>query len=508
VNGVCWDSVRVVSSGTTGFMEDSRLARINSEQATYYLEELATPTPAPIFRPTAEPFEGYAKTLGEGAVLREYMNTNASIIQVLGENTVVSVYSQATGTDGDTWCLVQHGQYFGYVRRDMIAQMNEWEITGYLESMRTPTPSPQITATPRAASAMTTSYGYVSRDQVRLRSEPNTSSTPLRLMSRYEFAFVLETLTGADDQAWYRVLIGGQTGYVRSDCFRVLTQGELDTFLASDDYRSANVTETTVSGIDSIQSYEDYTQAQWQNPSLSASYEPFDPYGTPTPLPGGSATPSPTPYAQATPAPTIIASLNGDPVTPAPNSEGGSGFGGILIAFGVGIGLAAIGGAYAWYTHQRNKRRRAAQRVQQARRAQSAAARPPVREEAAGYRRDASSRSAYERPDGADERAEGQMSGSTRRTQRYDESVRRAPVDTTTRYRRPSDPSGAPSVSPYEVRSAETEGTRRMDRAAQPDDYAIYRRPAQQDAGAAETAASGTARHRRSERHTYDDEGN
>ncbi len=367
VSDVCWDSVSVLASGTTGFMEDARLRRITNEEAKYYLDLLA-PTATPTALPTPEPFSGYARSLGNNVPLRSFMDTNAQILAILNADSVVSVYSQQT-LDGETWCLVQYGEYYGYVRRDMITQMNDWEIQGYLSSLKTPTPTPAPTPTaaPITGDSLS-SYGYVSKNKVNLRKDASVNSTALRLMSQYDFALVLGTISNAEG-TWYHILQNGIEGYVLSNYFRPLSINELSNFLTSDEYLgSAGNTSSGgngASGSNNIQSIEDYNQGVWQNPALSASYEPFNPYATATPNPNDivTATPSPSPSPTASLVPLV------EP-TQAPNSTGST-FPVGLVAFIILL-IAGGGGIYAYTIHRRNERRRAALRAQQARRAQQA----------------------------------------------------------------------------------------------------------------------------------------
>jgi len=123
---------------------------------------------------------------------------------------------------------------------------------------------------------------------------------------------------------------------------------------------------------------EDYNQTIWQNPALNASYEPFNPYATPSPDPERLPTATPVPTLAPTLAPTAhIAQVGpqGSWATPAPTTQTtGSAWPWLLLALAV-IGL---GGAYYAYTiHRKNERRRQAVRAQQARQARAQAAQQP-----------------------------------------------------------------------------------------------------------------------------------
>ena len=471
VNGVCWDSIRVISSGLTGFMEDERLVHITNELALDYLEVQATATPVPTPDTTPIPFTDYALILMDGVPMRQQMNSNAQYLAILSQGTVVSVLRQTTSDDGESWCLIQNGMYLGYVRRDLLRQMSDEEIFNYLEANRSrPTPTPAVTATPRAQSAMASCWGIIRRDRVQLRSQPSmTTGTSLRLMSRNEFIQVQGSFLGDDEQVWQQVMYGGQTGYIRADYIQILTQGELTSVVTSDDFKSANTTETTVTGADSIQSYETYLVNQWSNPSLTASYEPFDPYTTPAAVIASQVTEPPrTPALTMPPTPEATIVVNPDRGAQQ-NAGGGISMGPILIVAGI---LAVGGGAFfAWKSYSDRKRRQALQRAQALRRRQQSE--PKVsRETRSAYRRDSAGSFAMQStarpvPPSAEE-------DTTRRntpvTARYEEVTE----DRTSAFRRP-------------------EATARMDL---------------REEFKAEDTPAAPVRRRRTERNHYDEDGN
>ena len=387
VSGVCWDSVRVVSSGITGFIEDDKLFHVTNEVAQDYLEILATATPLPTPENTPLPFTGYAVILMDGAPMRQQMNSNAQYIAVLYQGDVVSVLRQSTADDGESWCLIQNGMYLGYVRRDMLRQMTDMEIVEYLEANHSrPTATPVVTATPRAQSAMASCWGIIKPDRANLRSEASlTAGTSLRLMSRNEFVQVQGSFLGDDGQVWDQVMYNGLVGYIRADYVQILTQGELTSVVTSEEFKSANTTETVVTGADSIQSYETYLVNQWTNPSLTASFEPFNPYVTPAAV-ASAVTEAPTPGITMPPTPQATIIMDPDR-TPQPNSAGGVDFTAVFL----GAGILAVGGAgfFAWQAFRGKKRRQALQRAQAIRHRQQTDTEPEGERRPRTYKRDA-----------------------------------------------------------------------------------------------------------------------
>ena len=486
VDGVCWDSIRVITTGVTGFIEDDRLFHVTNEVALEYLEIQATATPIPTPETTPVPFTGYAVIRIDGTPLRQQMNSNAQYLSILNAGSVVSVLSQSTSNDGASWCLVQSGMYLGYVRRDMLDQMSDEQIFSYLESIRSrPTPTPAITATPRAQSAMASCWGIIKRDRVNLRSQPSmTEGTALRLMGRNEFVQVQGSFLGEDEMVWQQVMVGGQTGYIRADYIQILTQGELTSVVTSDDFKSANTTETTVTGADSIQSYETYLVNQWTYPSLSASYEPFDPYTTPAAVIAAQVTEPPrTPNVTMPPTPEATIIVNPDR-TSAPNAAGGISPGGVL--WGAGA-LAVGGGAYfVWHAYRGKKKREALQRAQSIRRRQQHSEAEPAETRPREYKRDAASGFAMHgtaRPDPVEEYEREAPEEAVHRT-RVVRTVKTESDDQYSRFSRPEAPEvrEAPMAAP-EQPAAETPAT-----VARTDDKPVRRR--------------------RTERNHYDEDGN
>ncbi len=373
VDGACWDSVRVLSSSVTGFMQDEQLRRISDSEADYYIASLATPTPAPVILSTPEPFIGMARTLGEDVPLRTDMSSNAQIIALLGKDEVLQVTGQETAANGLTWCLAQYGQDIGYVRRDMIVQMNDWEIAGYIASLRTPTPEPVATPTPVMVSQRATAYGIVNKDRVNLRQAPSITSISLYMMTRNEMAYMLDSVLGDDGKIWYYVTVSNRTGYVSSDYLTVLKQNELDDFLNTEEFRSANNSENLINGSDYLYSYEDHLQQQWQNTDVSASFEPFNPYETPAPVLGtAQISPTPTITLPPVPSPTIVGGFLSDGDEAGPDGSGGLSLGVILLVLGGAVLL--IGGTVIVLqsSRRRKKQRQALRRAQKAQSVQRA----------------------------------------------------------------------------------------------------------------------------------------
>ncbi len=371
VNGEGWNSVDALALTRTGFLPNSALRRITDQEAAPYLEQLkpqATATP----RPTQQPQQvtGYAITLGDHVMMRAYADTNAQILDVLQNSTVVSVRGQEFSM-GDTWHLVQYGAGYGFVRADQMRFLSAAESAAYLESLRTPTPTPPAATLAPVTLDSPSSYGYVTNNNVRLRKGPSTGTSSLKMMNQNAFALVYGSQQQSDG-LWYHINQGGTEGYVMGSYFKVLPMGQLSSFLQSPEYLNANTGTGTSPNVQpgQITSVEDFNSTVWQNPALlNPSYEPFNPPGTPTPpVEAIPTTPGPSPSASASEAPSLEPLPTFTVVETEPPQKTDSSFPLGWVAVGL-IALLGGGGYYAYHLYNQNQKRaaqRAAQRRQQA----------------------------------------------------------------------------------------------------------------------------------------------
>ena len=356
-----WSNVQVMENNMNGYLQNTALRYINDQEAAYYQSQLnpqGSPTPSP--SPVPAQKTGYALTLGENVPLRAYADTNAQILGLLPDRAVVSVMGQEY-SQNNAWHLVQSAAGYGFVRQDQMRMMNPQEERAYLESLRTPVPTPNATLAPVTLNSPS-SYGYVNADRVRLRSGPSRTSKEIKLMSANAFALVYGS-TQQPDGLWYHISQDGTSGYVDSNFFTVLPMGELSAYLQSAAYlNSANAAQPQNGARQPviITPVEDFNNTVWQNPNLvNPSYEPFNPLGTPTPSPEDIFTPSPEPSGVLSPSPSIL-----EEFTVAPPEKADSSFPTGLLITGL-IAVLGGGGYYGYHLYQENQKKavqRAAQR--------------------------------------------------------------------------------------------------------------------------------------------------
>jgi hypothetical protein len=417
VEGVTWNYADAMGLGISGYLPDSVLRRITAAEAEYYRQlQMPTSTPEPVATQVPASYGGYAKTLGNNVPMRSFADTNAMIVNILPDDTVVQVIGQEY-MNGIAWHVVLYASQWGYIREDQLAMLNEREVAGYLSSLETPLPSPAASSTPAPITGNSpSSYGYVSTDKVRLRSGAGTDTAQIKMLSKYAFALVLGAQTGTDGKLWYKVSQAGTEGYILSDYFKVLPLGGLTAFLQSADYLSAgdDTSSNGASGSNNITSIEDFNTGVWTNPNLAnASYEPFNPFASATPSVETIATSTPAPTATQQPLNTFIPAV----ITADKPTTGLS----FLTKLFIGILAAAGGGGglYAYMLHRSNQRR-AEERASQRRNTQTTArpAQPYDRPTAAGTQPGAPYAAPFLPPQGGAPRPPQQQSpapaGSTR----------------------------------------------------------------------------------------------
>ena len=336
-----------------GYVKDSDLKRISSAEAEPHLNALRAPAATPTAAPPLQQFSGFGITNGQNVPMRADMNTNAKILEMLPRDEIVQVYGQEYG-DGDIWHISRHSENYGFIRQDQLRLLSLEEEANYLASLRVTLPpiaTPQI---PPASSSLS-SYGYVTADKVRLRKDASRDAAYIKMMDHNQFALVLGSKTDKEGKLWYHINQAGTEGYVMSDYFTVLPMNQLTSFLQSEAYLEANTgsnINNAGNSSNNITPVEDFNTQVWTNPNLSqASYEPFNPLGTPTPNVEEIVTPTP----DITPTPTVsLNPLETDIPEKAPSSSFPTG----LLVLSI-VAVLGAGGYYGYYMYTKNRRNEA-----------------------------------------------------------------------------------------------------------------------------------------------------
>ena len=319
--------------------------------------------------------------------MRTVTSNSASISLWLAPNTVVYVTGQLYN-EGYGWHITNYLQYAGYARADQLRKLSDSEVQAYLQSVATPTPTPAATVKPYDPYAAS-SYGRVTSSTVNFRATPSTTGAKLKTLRQYAFGLVIGSQV-VNGQTWYNINHNGTIGWVDGRYFGVLNLTELSSFLNSKEYLSGLVNNgivgSTTGGTSGgtsgtsgsatqgqVSSVEDWNLGVWKNPNagVNASYEPFNPYATPT-APLVSATPTPTPTATFVVG-TMIPIPYDDQTKETQTDNGwvGLAIGGIVL-------LGGAGGVYAYALNQNKKRRLAAHNAAMSRRNAQQGGTPPT----------------------------------------------------------------------------------------------------------------------------------
>ena len=373
-DGVEWSKVSTLDA-LSGFVRESDLRRIGVAEAQPYIDayqkEKITNTPVPTNTPTPtrtpEQVYGYAITIGDNVPFRGAASSLSSVKSFLPQDTVVYVVSQDY-PEGIRWDAAYAKGEPGYIRHDQLRMLTRSEAEAYEASLQTVAPSPTAFAPVTLSPNSPSSYGYVTNNDTNFRSGASTTAAKIRSLSRYTFAMILgsEVVNGT---TWYKVSIGGTQGYIHGDYFKALSLSELEEFLKSPNYSSNLQTSSSSSGSSkpngssggSLVSQEDANMDVWKtNPSLSASYQPFDPFATPEPIDDEGDEDDEDALASPT------AEATGETLAPiefeTTDTPSGNPLGTILTI--LGITLVGGGGAYGYSVYRSNKKKAAARAAQ------------------------------------------------------------------------------------------------------------------------------------------------
>jgi len=197
-----WYAVTV--NGQNGYIYASYVTLSDGSTVPAVTPEPTTapePTPEPTEEPTVTPtgdtgIEGHIS--GDYVYFRSGPGTTYSIYDFLEEGTKITI----TGYTDDWTAVIINGQA-GYVYSAYVVS------DGNGAALPEPTPTPEPTEEPQSDDAFTPVDGYITGNNVRLRSEPSTLSD---ILGEYNYGAVL-TITGRSGD-WYAVTIGGKSGYI------------------------------------------------------------------------------------------------------------------------------------------------------------------------------------------------------------------------------------------------------------------------------------------------------
>lgn len=383
INGIIYHSVQTLS-GASGFITDADISKITAEQAQPYIQAYNQQNPS--ITQTPEKITGYATTYGMDVPLRQLASGYSQIISTMNTGSVMYLTGQMESNENYTWRVAQYNGKVGYVRSDQVRALSQSEVNVYLSNHQTTSPS--NTAAPTYNPNSMSSYGYITKNNVNFRSQPNKSSAAITKIQQYGLALVKDVVSD-NGVTWYKVNFNGREGYIQGDFFKQMTIHEFNQFLNSKEYAAGlkNNSASTSSGsagsgsssvpktnagtatAGNVQTLEGYNVGKWKNPNLAqASYPPFMPNITAMPTNAQGLEPSPSPtmivFPNGTLAPGGLEAFGasaspGASTSPSPIdsavTESTDSSSPLLAIFG--ISLLAIGGGAGYTIYTKNKRK-------------------------------------------------------------------------------------------------------------------------------------------------------
>ena len=199
-----------VQGGTPSNPDGTYTGYIHSEYLTVFAGSGVTTAPS-------TGISGYAVITVDGINLRA--SAGGASIGVLRSNKVVNVITVPAGSSANDWYYVEVDGVYGYLPATALREL----LTTELDNFTLPgTPAPTVTPSPTPAF---TGTGYVKliKDKVNLRKTPGGTVLTPSDASKLPLGLVIAYSEGPTDKIsgynWVKVTYGGQTGYIRSDCY-------------------------------------------------------------------------------------------------------------------------------------------------------------------------------------------------------------------------------------------------------------------------------------------------
>lgn len=212
-----------------------------SEKYINYVNGYPTATPTPTPNPSATPAPtaspgviAFGTVMGQGVNFRTGPGTGYSSLTKLGRNTPLDIYGQESG-----WYKAAAAGQRGYIIGSYVSitgypallpngdanaeQAAPTPTDGFLFPIATPAPTASIPIAPTADPYTTVSTGLLNTGSVNFRMGPATSYGSLSKLSKNTGVYIL-----GQEGSWYRVYIGGVTGYVYADYITVTGTARID----------------------------------------------------------------------------------------------------------------------------------------------------------------------------------------------------------------------------------------------------------------------------------------
>ena len=212
----------------------------------------------------------YGRNTGTQVALRRQPNTNGDLIMRMEAGTILWVMQCTEGDLENAWCYVRTDRGEGYVMAKFVQLMGAEEEAEYRASLddpempptpteeptAQPTDSPEPTQEPTAqptdsleptatpAPQPMQTYGRITQDNVALRANPQDSAALQTMLSSETVISISQSQVAADGSTWYLAQYDGQWGYVHADFVRLMSEQEIQDYLAQLEAAQATPTPT------------------------------------------------------------------------------------------------------------------------------------------------------------------------------------------------------------------------------------------------------------------------
>ena len=245
-SGESW--TRVIVDGREGYMKSEFIDVLTPAASQAYAASVGA-TPVPTVTPTPSPTEsfvqfitpvpvtptpvtGYAVTRWE-TDLRTGIGSGEMTLTTLASEELVIVSDNYVNGSGETWSYVRTlDNLAGFVPTSALRQVTQqeadWRIDYWHQLNATPVPTALTTNTPVPEQQQ--GYGLTTADNVPLRRMSSEQSRIVDYLP-YNTVVYITGQTYADGVIWQNVAVDGQSGYIRSDLVRLMTEREETAYL-------------------------------------------------------------------------------------------------------------------------------------------------------------------------------------------------------------------------------------------------------------------------------------
>ena len=190
----------------------------------FTVKGVSAPTTAPTQAPSGETMSAYGLITVSGTNVREQANDTSTALTALSTGTLVSWQGES-----GNYVKITSGSVTGYVKKANVRQLTQQEYQQLSGATQLPTLKPTTAPTQAPNVQPDGSLGYIKliKGGVNVRKSPNgstlTPTSDLQLPKGTVLAYYAQPVK-AGSYDWIKVFNNGGYGYIRSDCYEILSQ--------------------------------------------------------------------------------------------------------------------------------------------------------------------------------------------------------------------------------------------------------------------------------------------